>query len=71
MTKKEFELINGDDKARQASIYTRMYIVKALDVYCWNEKVSRSEIVNKLLEDFLIQNGYMSKEGDVLRERIF
>ena len=51
-------------------MYCREYIIKALDVYKWNNRVSRSEIVNKLLEDFLIRTGYMNDKGEVIRERV-
>jgi hypothetical protein len=71
MKSEKFPLIRPDEKPIRATMYSREYIIKALDVYKWNNRVSRSEIVNKLLEDFLIRTGYMNDKGEVLRERVF
>lgn len=70
MAKIRFKLINESDKMIRSSYSTREYIYKALKAYSHNENVSKSSIINALLEQYLITAGYIDGEGNVVRERI-
>ena len=71
MVKEKFKLIKDEIYAKATSIRIKGYIRRCLDIYAYNEKVSRSEVMNRLLQDFLIKEGYMDREGNVIRERIY
>lgn len=70
MANTKFKVVKEHDKGIRTSLFTREYIFKALGVYKHNKKVSRSSVINYLLEKFLIKEGYLDGEGNVIRERI-
>ncbi len=70
MSNEKFKLGKEHDRGIRTSIFTRKYIFDALRVYRHNENVSRSKVINKAVEDFLIREGYLDGEGNVIRKRI-
>lgn len=70
MVSGKYKVIKEHDKGIRTSFFTRKYIYDALRVYKYNENVSRSAVINKAVEEFLIKEGYLDGEGNVIMERI-
>lgn len=71
MANEQFKLIKEHDKGERSSYYTRTYLHKGMMIFCHNNRVAKSKVINKLVEEFLLKNGYIDQKGRVTRERVF
>jgi hypothetical protein len=66
MTTSEFDLIRKNRAGKRTSIYSRDYLLKALEMLCKDKGVSKGKVFNKALEDFLRKHRYLDANGRII-----
>lgn len=66
---KRIDLDNTPAKTR-TSLYIKAKLLKAVDVYCWNKRLSRSQVIVELLVTKLQMEGYIDVDGNLLKSKL-
>lgn len=66
MTTNEIKLLRENQKVIRTSISCRDYLIRGLKLYQKDKGVTKTEAINKAIEDFLRKHRYLDANGRII-----